>query len=108
MLDSKLDCLKDVVKAEAKDVKKTMLEVDNTTSNGTSIRLDGSKEIEDLKKKMKKKDDEIKRLRREKAMLESELCGCHQEIETLERNYDDLEKDFHDLNEASMSFRRNH
>ncbi|KAL7553481.1 hypothetical protein ACHAWF_016758 [Thalassiosira exigua] len=67
-----------------------------------SERLNGNKEIRELRSELRNKDDAIKSLRLEKVSLESEVFGCKQEVETLERNYDELERDYQEL-EASKS-----
>lgn len=62
-----------------------------------SERLKTSNEIKDLRQELKNKDDEIKSLRITKVSLESDVFGCHTKIKTLTRNYDELERDYREL-----------
>ena len=66
-------------------------------SDSWSERLKMSNEIKDLRQDLKNKDDEIKSLRISRVSLETEVFGCHTEIETLTRNYDELERDYREL-----------
>ena len=82
-----------------------VIDVDSTDDDKDSC--ESNNEIEDLRKEIKNKawnkDDEIKSLRIEKVSLESEVFYCRQEIETLQRNYDELEKDYQELLRLSHS-----
>lgn len=70
---------------------------DVRASDSWSERLKRSNEIKDLRQDLKNKDDEIKSLRISRVSLETEVFGCHTEIETLTRNYDELERDYQEL-----------
>jgi kinesin family protein C1 len=65
-----------------------------------SERLKTNREIAELRKDLKDKDDQIKTLRMEKVSLESEVYGSKKEIEALERNYDELERDYGELEQS--------
>jgi kinesin family protein C1 len=67
-----------------------------------SERLKTNNEIKNLRMELKNKDDEINSLRIVKVSLESEVYATQTENETLARNYDELERDYREL-ESSKS-----
>jgi kinesin family protein C1 len=76
--------------------------VGSGTSDPWSERLKINNEIKDLRQELKNKVDEINSLRIAKVSLESDVYASHTEINTLIRNYDELEKDYREL-ESSKS-----
>lgn len=81
------------LKLEAKTATNTF----GDEKDSWSERLKTNKEMTELRKIIKDKDEEIKSLRIHNVSLESEVFGCKTEIQTLEQNYDALEKDYQEL-----------
>ena len=62
-----------------------------------SDRLKTNNEIKDLWLKLKRKDEEVKSLRITKVSLELKVYASNTKIETLERSYDELKRDYREL-----------
>ena len=62
-----------------------------------SDRMKTNNEIKDLWLKLKRKDEEVKSLWITKVSLELKVYASNTKIETLERSYDELKRDYREL-----------